>query len=81
MLAWHLRPREYPLVVEIVSPNDKTWEKLGFYDAHGVAELLIADPEERAVQWLALESVGEYSPVEQSGLIELGPAQLAERIA
>ncbi len=26
------------LVVEIVSPRDKTWEKLGFYAAHHVDE-------------------------------------------
>jgi hypothetical protein len=24
------------LVVEIISPDDNTWEKLGFYAAHGV---------------------------------------------
>jgi Uma2 family endonuclease len=68
------------LVVEIVSPDDKTWEKLGFYAAHRVGELLIVDPQEHAVQWLALGPSGEYSPVEISAVILLGPDELAERI-
>jgi len=68
------------LVVEIVSPDDTTWEKLGFYAAHGVGELLIVDPQERRVHWLELQPEGEYRPVERSGLIALGPAELAARI-
>lgn len=67
------------LVVEIVSPDDETWQKLPFYAAHGVDELLIVDPGERSVHWLALAD-GEYREVERSGLIELGPAELSERI-
>ncbi len=68
------------LVVEIVSPNDDTWKKLPFYAERGVDELLIVDPRERRVHWLALQSSGEYQPVEQSGLIALGPAALGEQI-
>ena len=67
------------LVLEIVSPDDETWEKLPFYAAHKVDELLIVDPQERTVQWFAL--AGErYQPVEASGLIELGPGELSQRI-
>lgn len=68
------------LVVEIVSPDDGTWEKRGFYAARGVDELLIVDPENREVHWLALQAGGEYQPIEQSALVALGPAQLAEQI-
>jgi hypothetical protein len=64
------------LVLEILSPRDETWRKLPFYAAHGVQELLIVDPRKRTVQWLALGEVG-YEPVERSGLIELGAAELA----
>lgn len=32
------------LVVEILSPNDETYEKLGFYAALGVAEVLVVHP-------------------------------------
>ncbi|MBD0281760.1 MAG: Uma2 family endonuclease [Thermoleophilaceae bacterium] len=67
------------LVFEIVSPDDETWDKLPFYAAHGVDEVLIVDPTERSVHWLALEG-GEYREVKRSGLIDLGPSQLAERI-
>jgi Uma2 family endonuclease len=44
------------LVLEVVSPGDETWEKLGFYAAHGVEELLIVDPQEKAVSWIGLEA-------------------------
>lgn len=71
--------RTAALVIEVLSPSDKTWKKLDFYAAHGVDELLIIDPEERRVHWLALKG-GRYEPVEQSSLIELGPARLAERL-
>jgi Uma2 family endonuclease len=67
------------LVVEIVSPGDETWRKLPFYAAHEVDEVLILDPEERAIHWLGLAD-GEYQPVERSGVIDLGSAELAEQI-
>jgi Uma2 family endonuclease len=67
------------LVVEILSPGDETWDKLPFYAMHEVDELLIVDPEERSVHWLAL-SEGEYRPVQGSALIELSAAELAEQI-
>jgi Uma2 family endonuclease len=71
--------RTAALVVEIVSPGDETWEKLSFYAAHEVDELLIVDPQKRSVDWLALNT-GEYRTVERSRLIDLGPVELAERI-
>jgi Uma2 family endonuclease len=67
------------LVVEIVSPGDDTWEKLAFYAKRRVDEVLIVDRVERRVEWLRL-SAGEYARTERSGLIELGPAELAARI-
>jgi Uma2 family endonuclease len=67
------------LVLEVVSPGDETWDKLDFYAAHHVDELLIVDPVKRTVDWLSL-SGDEYNPVERSGLIDCGPAELAERI-
>ena len=67
------------LVIEIVSPRDDTWQKLPFYAAHHVDEVLIIDPAEHAVHWLGL-SGSEYKPIERSGLIDLGPSELAGRI-
>src|SRR5438445_10455736 len=51
------------LVVEIVSPGDESWQKLPFYAAHRVDEVLIVDPQEHTVHWLDLTD-GEYRPIE-----------------
>jgi Uma2 family endonuclease len=67
------------LVVEVVSPGDETWNKLGFYGRQGVDEVLIVDPEKRTVEWLA-RAGEDYEPVARSGLIELDPDELAKRI-
>jgi Uma2 family endonuclease len=67
------------LVIEIVSPNDESYEKFSFYAAHKIDEVLIVDPAKRSVEWLALRD-SEYRPIEHSGLIDLGPNELAEQI-
>jgi Uma2 family endonuclease len=67
------------LVVEILSPGDETLDKLPFYAAHHVDELLIVDPQQRSVDWLALKA-GEYRAVQRSGLIDVGMAELVDRI-
>jgi Uma2 family endonuclease len=74
--VWHATAA---LVVEIVSPGDESWQKLPFYAARAVDEVLIVDPSDRTVHWLAL-SDGEYREAQRSGLIDLGPSELAERI-
>ena len=74
--VWH---HTAALVVEIASPNDESWQKLPFYAAHGVAEVLIVDPRKRQVHWLGLTD-GDYTPIERSALLDLGPRELAERI-
>ena len=68
------------LVIEIVSPDDDTWKKVPFYAKHGADELLIVDLQKQRVDWLGLHSSGEYRPIERSRLIELGPAELAQRL-
>jgi hypothetical protein len=77
--SWGTRAATAALVLEIVSRNDRTWEKLPFYAKHHVDELLIVDPQQRSVDCLALAE-DEYRPVERSGVIELSPAELAEQI-
>lgn len=67
------------LVIEIVSPGDESWNKLPFYAAHEVDEVLIIDPAEHAVHWLGL-SGSEYQPIERSTLIDLSPSELAEQV-
>lgn len=91
--VWHTTAA---LVIEIVPPGDDSWKKLPFFAAHGVEEVLIVDPAKRSVDWLGLladpaiqavcpgsvdpRSVGEYRPIERSGLIDLSARDLAERI-
>ncbi len=74
--VWHLTAA---MVIEVVSPGDESWEKLPFYAAHRVDEVLIVDPRKRSVSWLALRD-GEYEQVERSGLIELGREEFADRL-
>lgn len=67
------------LVIEVLSPGDETWHKLGFYAAHGVGELLIVDPDQRRVHWLELDG-DEYVPVQRSRIVDLAAAQLERAI-
>jgi hypothetical protein len=67
------------IVVEILSPGDESWQKLPFYAAHDVDEILIVDPTERTVTWLGLRD-GEYQPIQRSALIKLGAVELAEQL-
>jgi Uma2 family endonuclease len=67
------------LVVEIVSPGDESRQKLPFYAKHGVDEVLIVDPSDQTVTWLALRD-GEYRSVSHSRLVELGPDELGDRL-
>jgi Uma2 family endonuclease len=74
--VWH---KTAALVVEVLSPGDESRQKLPFYAEHHVDEVLLVDPVARTVTWLSLRG-GQYRQVERSGLIELGPSELAEQI-
>jgi Uma2 family endonuclease len=74
--VWHATAAA---VVEILSPGDESRQKLPFHAEHGVDEVLLVDPAERTIAWLALHD-GEYHPVERSRLIDLGPTELTDRI-
>lgn len=68
------------LAIEIISPDDETWDKLPFYANHHVNELLIVDPDKRTIHWLALDEPGDYQPIDHSQLIDLNSTQLAKLI-
>ncbi|MFZ1925462.1 MAG: Uma2 family endonuclease [Solirubrobacteraceae bacterium] len=68
------------LALEILSPDDETWQKLPFYATHHVDEILILDPDTHQVHWLALTAADRYEPIEHSALVDLGPAELAQQI-
>jgi Uma2 family endonuclease len=67
------------MVIEIVSPDDETWEKLPHFAARGVDEVVIVDPGKQRVDWLALRR-GQYVPTKNSALIDFGPTALSARI-
>ncbi len=68
------------VAIEILSPGDETFEKLPFYAAHQVQELLIIDPDRRTVRWLALGGDGNYHQAEGSALIDLAADELAGQV-
>lgn len=67
------------IVVEIVSPDDETWEKFDFYARHGVDEICVADPAGSQLQWFAL-GANEYEETAASGLLNVAVADLAAKI-
>lgn len=67
------------LVVEVVSPDDETFEKFDFYAAHGVQEVLTADPQERRVRVWRLTS-GEHVEVEECAVLRTTAAALTAAV-
>ena len=43
------------MVVEVVSPHDESWLKFDHYAAHGVDEVLIADPQDSTLHLFVLD--------------------------
>lgn len=68
------------LVIEVLSPSDESTKKLPFYAAHDVAELLIVDPDQRTVRWLALGDGSGYHDVTGSARIDLTASGLIDAI-
>src|SRR4051812_11212993 len=67
------------IVVEVISPDDETWQKFDFYARHSVEEICTADPIERRLQWFRL--MGEsYADADRSELLNVNIADLAARI-
>lgn len=68
------------LVVEVLSPDDETWEKLPFYARHGVDEVLIVDGHARRITWLARPG-GEWLEVTHSAVLDVDVASVIRAIA
>ncbi len=67
------------LLLEVLSPDDETFAKFGFYAEHGVEELIVADPAARTVRcWHLTE--GEYVEHPRSALLGLSMAGLAAEV-
>jgi Uma2 family endonuclease len=66
------------LVVEIVSPDDDTFDKLDFYRDHGVRELLLLDWRVRTVRVLELRAGHVDRP--DSAVLGLSRQQITDQI-
>lgn len=68
------------IVVEIVSPDDETYEKFAFYADHGVDELIVADPRTHTLAIWQRTQAGEYQQAAASALLGVNAADLATAI-
>ncbi|MGH9126285.1 MAG: Uma2 family endonuclease [Acidimicrobiales bacterium] len=68
------------IVVEIVSPDDETWEKFDFYAAHQVEEICTAQPTEARLRWFRRDG-SAYAESDQSHLLGVSVADLASGIS
>jgi hypothetical protein len=59
------------VAVEIRSPGEAHEEKLPFYAARHVSEVVLVDPDGRTVRWLALTPDASYQAVEHSAALDL----------
>lgn len=67
------------VVVEVVSPDDETLAKFDFYAAHGVDEIIVADPRTRSVRCFVLEGAG-YTEAPASAVLDVRAHELAGAI-
>lgn len=64
------------VVVEVLSPRDRVYEKFGFYAVHGVDEIVIVRPVEHDVEfWRSRDA--RYERVEASEVLGVSPETLA----
>jgi Uma2 family endonuclease len=64
------------IVVEVVSPDDESYEKFAFYAEHSVDEIAIAEPAERLVRWFVRDG-GRYDETDASPLLGVTVAELS----
>jgi Uma2 family endonuclease len=65
------------MIVEILSPNDKTFEKFDFYGRHGVEEILVADLAERWIRiWGYHNPSSSYREIDDSLILATSRADL-----
>jgi Uma2 family endonuclease len=67
------------MVVEVVSSEDESWLKFDHYAAHGVDEVLIADPADSSLHLFVLVA-GEYQPSDRSRLLDVTVAELHDGV-
>lgn len=68
------------IVVEIVSPGDETFDKFGFYAAHLVDEIVVADPAAKAVRFFERDG-GGYRETSRSSLLGVDASTVTAAIS
>jgi Uma2 family endonuclease len=68
------------IVIEIISPDDETYEKFGFYAAHGVDEIVVVDPSATAVTVWRRTSAPSYEAADSSSLLCISVTALESAI-
>ena len=71
--------RSAVLVAEIRSPGEAHDEKLAFYLAHDVAEVVLIDPARRTVRWLAAAD-GTWRETDTSAALGVSVSEIADLI-
>jgi Uma2 family endonuclease len=67
------------VVVEILSPDDETYEKFPFYVAHGVDEVLVVEPDQHQIRLFVLAG-DTYAEAELSPLLGVNAVDLTRSI-
>lgn len=68
------------IVVEILSPGDETYDKFGFYAAHGVDEIFVVDPDKRSFEiWQRVDAT-TFAPFPASELLHVEADDLVAAI-
>lgn len=67
------------IVVEVVSPDDETWAKFGFYAGHRVDELCTAEPEVARLRWW-VRGDDRFEESDRSPLLGITVAEAVGRI-
>jgi hypothetical protein len=69
------------IVIEILSPDDETFEKFDFYAERGVDEILVADPDTRTIRCWALGQIGRYVERADSAVLAVECRTLRDALA
>lgn len=64
------------VVVEVLSPDDESWEKLPFYAGRGVREVLMVDPREATIRCLRVAPDATWHDADRSAVLDVAIADL-----
>jgi hypothetical protein len=65
------------VVGEVLSPDDETWQKFGFYARRGVEEVWVVDLDTRSVRVFVRRDAHGYDETDRSPRLDLSTAELA----